>query len=237
MFRIINYNVEKECNEFLRKKVQDWQSEYQTVAIPIPTFPPTDTNSVNFIGRLAREILRQTDPKYELLTKKILLNSNNNKIYFVYFRSTVYVDNQTSWYDHKSHKKLLNMNFFSKITDSIGPAGLIGLDKLYSHMITSDLQLLMSTLQKNFLNEKLWIDLLNSLKDELLPTATCVVSQPVKFYNNYTSKFAKVWPKILDWILHIGQKQIIRKHIAYELNSSCKFNSKNLESSLRTMNE
>lgn len=64
MFRIINYNVEKECNEFLRKKVQDWQSEYQTVTIPIPVFPPTDVNSVNFIGRLAREILLQTDPKY-----------------------------------------------------------------------------------------------------------------------------------------------------------------------------
>lgn len=128
------------------------------------------------------------------------------------------------------------MNLFSKITDSIGPAGLTGLDKLYSHMITSDLQLLMSTLQKNFLNEKMWIDLLNALKEELLPT-TSVISQPTKFYNNYTSKFVKVWPKILDWILHVGQKQIIRKHIAYELNSSCKFNSKNLESSLRTMNE
>lgn len=63
MSRIINYNVEKECNSFLRKKVQDWQSEYQRDAIPIPTFKPIDSNSVNFIGRLAREILRQTDPK------------------------------------------------------------------------------------------------------------------------------------------------------------------------------
>lgn len=128
------------------------------------------------------------------------------------------------------------MNFFSKITDSIGPAGLIGLDKLYSHMITSDLHSLMSTLQKNFLNEKQWIDLLNSLKDELSPP-TSVISQPTKFYNNYASKFTKIWPKVLEWVLHVGQKQIIRKHIAYELNSSCKFNSKNLESSLRTMNE
>lgn len=63
MFRIINYNVEKECNEFLRKKVQDWQSEYKTDEIPIPIFASTDPNSVNFIGRLAREILRQTEPK------------------------------------------------------------------------------------------------------------------------------------------------------------------------------
>lgn len=64
MYRIINYNVEKECNTFLRKKVFDWQSEYQSTNIPIPIYPPTDNVSVNFIGRLAAEILRYTDPKY-----------------------------------------------------------------------------------------------------------------------------------------------------------------------------
>lgn len=40
--RIINYNVEQECNLFLKKKVYDWQSIYQNVAIPIPRFPPAD---------------------------------------------------------------------------------------------------------------------------------------------------------------------------------------------------
>lgn len=63
MFRIINYNVEKECNTFLRKKVHDWQSEYQSTNIPIPVFTPTDNVSATFIGRLAAEILRFTDPK------------------------------------------------------------------------------------------------------------------------------------------------------------------------------
>ena len=85
--RIINYNVEQECNSFLRTKVcviiivhclvnifpshfifffslqvSDWQSIYQSTTIRIPRFPPVD-ESVNFIGRLAREILRITDPK------------------------------------------------------------------------------------------------------------------------------------------------------------------------------
>lgn len=63
MFRIINYNVEKECNTFLRKKVHDWQSEYQSTNIPIPVFMPIDNVSATFIGRLAAEILRFTDPK------------------------------------------------------------------------------------------------------------------------------------------------------------------------------
>lgn len=143
---------------------------------------------------------------------------------------------QTAWYDYKSHKKLMNSRFFSKITESIGPAGLIGLDRLYSHMITADLQLLMSSLQTKFTKEKIWIDLLNSLNNELQPTSA-TVAFPSKLYNLYTNKCVKVWPTILDWILQIGQKQILRKHIAHELNTSCKFKSKNLDSSLRTMNE
>jgi len=36
--RIVNYNVEQECNLFLKKKVYDWQSKYQSEAIPIPKF-------------------------------------------------------------------------------------------------------------------------------------------------------------------------------------------------------
>lgn len=63
MNRIINYNVEKECNRFLVKKIQDWQSDYQTTTIPIPLYAAVDSNSANFIGRLARELLRLTNFK------------------------------------------------------------------------------------------------------------------------------------------------------------------------------
>jgi WASH complex subunit strumpellin len=40
--RIINYNVERECNRFLKKKIYDWQSIYQSESIPIPTPTPKD---------------------------------------------------------------------------------------------------------------------------------------------------------------------------------------------------
>lgn len=129
------------------------------------------------------------------------------------------------------------MNFLSKITESIGPAGLIGLDKLYSHMIKSDLDMLMTNLQKQFLHEKAWADILNAFNNDMAAPTPLAVNQVAKLYSSYTSKLTKVWPTYLDTILSIGQKQIIRKHIANELNSSCKFNSKNLDSSLRTMNE
>lgn len=154
----------------------------------------------------------------------------------LFCRTTAYIDTHSSWFDFKTHKKLLNMNVFAKINEAIGPAGLVGLDKLYSHMIKTDLESLIASLQHNILNEKSSIDVLNAFHNETAPT-TKTIQQPLKFYNNYVSKFVKNTPKVFDLILKIGQKQIIRKYIASELNSSCKFNSKNLESSLRTMNE
>lgn len=128
------------------------------------------------------------------------------------------------------------MNVMSQIIESVEPAGLVGLDKLYSHMIKSDLESLINTLQHSILNDKAMADIINQVNNEA-STSTATVPQPLKFYNNHVSKFLKATPKILDLVLAIGQKQIIRKYIAFELNSSCKFKSKNLESALRTMNE
>ena len=47
-------------------QVQDWESIYQSTAIPIPRFARVD-ESVNFIGRLAREVIRITDPRFAFL--------------------------------------------------------------------------------------------------------------------------------------------------------------------------
>ena len=60
--RIINLNVERECNVFERKKKYEWESKYQSTAIRIPLYPPTDEFSVTFIGRLVRELLIHSDP-------------------------------------------------------------------------------------------------------------------------------------------------------------------------------
>uniref|UniRef100_A0A674AJ68 WASH complex subunit 5 n=1 Tax=Salmo trutta TaxID=8032 RepID=A0A674AJ68_SALTR len=114
--RIINYNVEQECNSFLRTKIQDWQSVYQSTHIPIPKFPSVD-ESATFIGRLCREILRITDPKV-----------------------TCYMDQLNTWYDLKTHQEVTNNRLFSEIQDTLGTFGLNGLDRLLCFMIVKELQ-------------------------------------------------------------------------------------------------
>jgi WASH complex subunit strumpellin len=168
-----------------------------------------------------------------LIKIKIL---SSHHIVFLFHRITNYIELCTAWFDNKTHKELVNLKFTTKVNEAISSVGLMGLDKLYSFMIVTELQQIITLLQKNLFREKQWIETLDTLTNELTPITTAVPN-PSKFYINYTQKFTKVWPKILDLILKIGQKQILRRHIAYELNINCRFNSKNLESSLRTVNE
>jgi hypothetical protein len=34
------HSIQQECNQFLKKKVFDWQSAFQSDSIPIPRFAP-----------------------------------------------------------------------------------------------------------------------------------------------------------------------------------------------------
>ncbi|XP_075161165.1 WASH complex subunit strump [Haematobia irritans] len=217
--RVINYNVERECNAFLRNKIQNWQSKYQSTTIPIPIFPPLQgdlSKSNNFIGRLAYEILLCTDP-----------------------RNTIYLDVKAAWYDKKPpHKEVLDSRFFYKMREAIGPAGLVGLDRLYTYMFVADLKKNLEKLQYNIENDKMWSSALSQLTIEIESKdfPGLYASNPLKFYATYHQRWLKVWPTMVDWILEVGHKQILRQKLAFELNRSSKVNAKNLESSLETFN-
>ncbi|XP_023214249.1 WASH complex subunit 5-like, partial [Centruroides sculpturatus] len=146
--RIINYNIEQECNAFLRHKVQDWQSIYQSRTIPIPRFPSLDNVSVNFIGRLAREILRITDPK-----------------------TTIYLDQMSCWYDSKTKNEIINLRLFSLIQKTVGTPGLTGLDRLLSFMIVTELQGVLKLIEKIVIKDKSWQDTLDNLQNALHPVS------------------------------------------------------------------
>lgn len=209
--RIINYNVEQECNSFLWTKVQDWESIYQSTAIPIPRFAPVD-ESVNFIGRLAKEIIRITDPK-----------------------STSYVDQMKAWYDMKTKQEITNRTLFEKIHRAVGSFGLSGLDRLLCFMIVKELQNFQTSLKRHVLKDKSWMDYFSQLTRSVNPLQG-LIGQPQKFYPQAISKTSKLLGPYMDIIIRVGQMQLLRRQIAYELNTSCKFDSKFLASSLQTLN-
>lgn len=209
--RIVSFNVEQECNSFLRTKIYDFQSVYQSKTVPIPQFPQVD-ESVNFIGRLAREILRHSDP-----------------------RTTVYIHQMGIWYDIKTQKELLNANFFTQLQDGVGTFGLTGIDRFFSFMIVTELQNFQRLYLKVFRDDKTMATLHNELMKGLEPV-TSIPAVP-KIYALGVQKATKLWTQYSDIILQIGQIQLIRRHIGEELNYSCKFDSMFLANSLSALNK
>ncbi|KAK4872669.1 hypothetical protein RN001_014698 [Aquatica leii] len=209
--RIINYNVEQECNGFLRNKVHAWESAYQSRYVPIPHYASTDPNSVNFIGRLARELIRLTDPK-----------------------TSIYIEQTSTWYDSKTHKPILSKQEFALIASALEITGLVGLDRLFSFMIISNLQKIVGILENNNKNSA-WHNIVSSIATELASFDN--IPNLYKFYQNSVNRTTKLWSNLLEHVLSVGQLQLLRVMITFQLNKSCKFDAVDLESSLSLLNK
>lgn len=57
-----------------------------------------------------------------------------------------------------------------------------------------------------------------------------------KFHSSIITQTNKFCPQLLEWILRIGHYQLLKKKIAYELNTACKFEAKHMEAALQTLN-
>lgn len=210
--RIINYNVEQECNSFLRTQIHDWQSMFQSTTIPIPRFPPVD-GSVTFVGRLAREVLRMTDT-----------------------RATTFIDQMSAWYDKKTQQEVLNLRLWEQLKGAVDIFGLSALDRLFCFMIVRELQYFIRYLQRSLLQSQSFLKQLRSFTSAL-GDSDRLISGAVKFYSQVVSSCSKVWGPYLDCVMRVGQIQLIRRQIANELNRSCKFDSKLLSNSLHAFNQ
>lgn len=97
------------------------------------------------MGRLVREILRVTDPRF-----------------------THYAEQRNTWYDVRTKQPLADILLFRKLHRAVGSFGLSGLDRLLSFMIVKELQLLTGTIQ-NVFQHKESSDMLDSFMRQLIP--------------------------------------------------------------------
>lgn len=65
----------------------------------------------------------------------------------------------------------------------------------------------------------------------------CYLGNPIKTYQKHYLKFQKIIPTVLESIMKIGQLQIIRKQIFFELEISSKLNARNLHDCLDATNK
>ncbi|KAK9307552.1 hypothetical protein QLX08_002167 [Tetragonisca angustula] len=201
---IINNAVEEECSVSSWTSGRSWRYFQDEKHVSI-----SDNNSATFIGRLARELLRITDP-----------------------RTTVYIEHSLAWYDLKTQMEVLNYKIFSRTLEAIGTPGLTGLDKLISFYIVIELSNMVHYIEKNIRN-KVWSSTIDYF-DAILNSVDGPKGNMSKFHSStQTSKFC---PQLLDYVLKVGHYQLLKKKIAYELNTACKFEAKHMEAALQTLN-
>lgn len=206
--RIINFNVEQECNSFLKKTI-DPRSQYQSDTIKIPVFPRVDRDSINFVGRLARELMRLTN-----------------------CRSTTYLEQKSGWYSAERGVELIGIRTFTLLVNSVGVFGVMGLDKLFCFMLVKQLQEFVTAVRSQVRSLK---KLLAVLSGNLHPT-TAVPSNADRLYQTTVLKTAKFFEPFMAELCKIGQLQLLRRQIANLLNFQAKIESKVLLHSLDTMN-
>ncbi|KAJ4457254.1 putative WASH complex subunit 5 [Paratrimastix pyriformis] len=116
--RIMNYSIERECNQFLKIKVSDDQSEYQSTAVPIPSYPPQDERDIsrNFVGRLTRELLELSQP-----------------------RRAFYSHYLSAWFDLQQRSELVGIKAVGLVHKAVGVFGLCGVDRLLGFMVATHL--------------------------------------------------------------------------------------------------
>jgi WASH complex subunit strumpellin len=208
--RIINFNVEQECNVFQRKKTYEWQSRFQTEAIPIPLFPPVDDHSVTFMGRLVRELLLQTDRA-----------------------STTFFDSHSGWLDGGGNE-VVGTRTFSLLHRSIGTAGLRGVDRTLGFLIMRDLNDVLRFYKRQVGGGLKALQ--QHMHAELNPTST-LPALADKMYKAALERTSKLWPWFAQGLSRVGQAQLLRRNVAAQLNFACKLDSPTLSSALEVMNE
>lgn len=207
--RIINYNVEQECNRYLKKKVYDRTSQYQSRAIPIPRFqPPSGDMSINFMGRLMHALFIMTDPHV-----------------------TIYSPQCIGWFSDDG-KEVCGIAAFSVLHKSVGLLGLAGLDRMLSFRIVHTLNNLVK-----FWGTAVtpYYPLLDQLSAAVAPDWK-IPENASRLYDAALKKVEKIMSKLLKAVLIIGQAALIRRQISSELSFSSRLDANLLSGTLTTLN-
>lgn len=137
----------------------------------------------------------------------------------------------SSWYDNKTHQEVLKSDVFKKMINSLGTAGLNGLDKIFGFMILEKLRQIESD-TKNVFVENNWSLSLNYLEE-------CTVNDQNslgKSYQQVLNKNAKHFNQLNEKIMKIGQLQILKMNLAHELNTHCRVEVHSFCSAIENLN-
>jgi WASH complex subunit strumpellin len=148
----------------------------------------------------------------------------------------VYVPECTGWYQ-QSGTEVAGISLFSRINRGVGVFGMAGLDTVLAFRIVRDLQRATQQFQSTTAARGCSaLQLLNEAKDALSPLHSVPVGAE-KIYAHLERKLKDSLDASLQYVLRIGQAQLLRKSLRNELSFAAKLDSKLLYSTLEAFND
>ncbi|XP_065337237.1 WASH complex subunit 5 [Cloeon dipterum] len=196
MSKLFAYSLEQECAEI--------NSSFSPKTV--------SPNSVNFIGRLTRELIRVSDPK-----------------------TTFYSGDKDAWCDSKTKAEVMNSKTFLAIFNSIGVWGLSSVDKVLGHMIAAELNFFLHNVYNELLQDRTNLELFGKISKTLYSSELIV--NPMSAYPQLAMRLQKTMPTLTESALKIGQMQMIKKSISCQLKISIHYNAQQLNNVLKAFND
>lgn len=210
--RIINYNIEQEANRYLKKKVLDHNSKYQSKVIPIPRFQspggPLSSGTVNFMGRVMNALMAMTSPE-----------------------TTIFAPEAVTWYTSEG-AEVCGLKTFAIMNKGLNVTGLAGLDRLLGFRLVHHLG---SFLKFHREAVKPHQPLLEEIRDNLFPE-TSLPRESHALYKKALGKLEKLMAPMLMLMLKIGQAQLLRRQLGFVLKFSCRLDANLLYQAQTNMN-
>ena len=213
--RVIGYNVENECNQFLRRKIDDWHSDFQSTDIPIPKYSRVDTDSVTFMGRLVHDLIRVTDPS-----------------------QTMYLMPMSAWYTADG-TEVMGIRQFSLLRRAMDVPGLWGVDRIFCFMIVHTLRNVVDLVTIETGEETKPANEVSSFAKAIKVVSECEesgASMPLAWYTATTSQLEKIFCRLIESVVKVGQYQLIRRQLASEIVSIGRLESSVFVDSLKILN-
>ena len=179
---------------------------YGTSTIPIQKFPQQDANSLTFMGRLLRCLVSFFDVK-----------------------KTIYIEWMHGWYDFTG-VEIVGLEMMTKLYQSLGIVGLTRMDRLVSCFITQRLRFLVREYKKAIAHTAF-----DDVIGELQPVSR-IPDRGREVYNGTAPAMNNFGKAIQAALLSLGQLQLLRRLIAYQLNFRARVDSPALWSSLQMVN-
>ena len=236
--RVVNYNTEQEANRYLKKKIFDGASRFQSKAIPIPRLLSsgiTADGAVNFMGRIMNALIYLTDSTKTVYAPESSAwfshpapdQAGGSNSFFQGFSSGGGKDDSSS-----QTFEVCGIRTFSLLERTLGAIGLRGLDKLLGFRTVFEFNGFLKFYQAEVLPFKV---LLDQVREALFPEYR-VVGNSTKLYSNAMKKVEKLMLPILKFVRRIGQGQLIRRQIANVMQFGCQLDAHLLYNSLDTFN-